>query len=740
MFAMQRIDDQQDRVLVARAHETLRSIFGYDSFRSCQADVIAQVAAGGDAFVLMPTGSGKSLCYQIPAMLRPGVGVIVSPLIALMQDQVSALRQLGVRAAFLNSTQSAAEAREVERLVQAGKLDLVYIAPERLLTDRIIALLAQSPLALFAIDEAHCVSQWGHDFREEYLQLYRLPLQFPQVPRIALTATADALTRREILERLSLQEARIFATGFDRPNIRYRVALKQNQKQQLKAFLRDEHPTDCGIVYCLTRRKTEEIAEWLQSEGWNALPYHAGMDAEARRRHQHRFQNEDGVIIVATIAFGMGIDKPDVRFVVHMDIPKSIEAYYQETGRSGRDGQPADALMLYGLSDVAMMRQILAQSEADEAHKRVETQKFNALLGFCETATCRRLVLLNYFGEARDEPCGNCDTCLQPVETWDGTLAARKALYVVRQTGQRFGVGHLTDILTGADTPRVHELRHHQLSAFGGGKELPNKEWASVFRQLTAMGFLTVDAEGHGSLKLTPSGLEVLGQQQTVSLRKDPLPKREREKRRRTPAAVATLPPDEQALWEALRELRLELAQKAAVPPYVIFHDSTLREMLQHRPRTLAEMGRLPGVGEAKLRRYGHLFLELLRDHAGEQALPVPKPARAPADDDPAETVEDTLRLARLGMSPEAIAIRRELTVDTIYTHLAAAIEDGRLALRGVLKLDDDEIGRIEDAIFSLPEEDRHRLRPVYDALEGQYNYGIIRCVLADLVFRFGVE
>jgi ATP-dependent DNA helicase RecQ len=736
---MQGIDVQQDRVLAARAHELLRTVFGYDSFRTVQAEIIAQVAAGGDAFVLMPTGSGKSLCYQIPAMLRPGVGVIVSPLIALMQDQVSALRQLGVRAAFLNSTQSAAESREVEELVRAGKLDLVYVAPERLLNDRTMALLAQSPLALFAIDEAHCVSQWGHDFREEYLQLYRLPMQFPQVPRIALTATADALTRREILERLSLEKARIFATGFDRPNIRYRVSLKQNPRQQLKAFLRDEHPADTGIVYCLTRKKTEETAAWLRDEGWNALSYHAGMEAEDRKRHQHRFQNEDGVIIVATIAFGMGIDKPDVRFVVHLDIPKSIEAYYQETGRSGRDGLPADAWMLYGLSDVALMRQILSQSEADEAHKRVEGQKFNALLGFCETAACRRQVLLNYFGETLAEPCGNCDTCLQPVETWDGTLAARKALYVARQTGQRFGVGHLTDILTGAVNPRIQDLRHDRLSAFGGGKELTNKEWGSVFRQLVTMGYLSVDSERHGSLIVTEAGQLVLGQQQAVRLRKDPLAKRERGKRNRVPADVVVLPAEEQALWDALRGLRLELARAAEVPPYVIFHDSTLREMMQRRPRTLVELGRIAGIGEAKLRRYGHRFLEVLLDHSTERAPVTNSPRQAPPADDPAETVEDTMRLHRQGLSPEDIAARRGLVLDTIYTHLAAAIEDGRLALRGVVKLEDDEIGRIEDAIFSQPEEDRNRLKPVFDALEGKYGYGVIRCVLADLVFRFGV-
>lgn len=599
--------------ILARAHHVLRTVFGFDSFRGQQAEIIEQVVGGGDAFVLMPTGGGKSLCYQIPALLRPGVGVVVSPLIALMRDQVNALRQVGLRAAVLNSTLTTAEAEQVERQVRSGALDLLYVAPERLLTERTLALLAESQLALFAIDEAHCVSHWGHDFREDYLQLSALHEQFPAVPRMALTATADALTRKEIVARLALGKAELFVAGFDRPNIRYRVLPKLHAKRQLKAFLQDEHPHDSGIVYCLSRRKTEEMAEWLTAEGWTALPYHAGLETEVRQRHQDRFQREDGIIVVATIAFGMGIDKPDVRFVAHLDIPKSVEAYYQETGRAGRDGQPADAWMLYGLSDVSLMRQLLAQSTADEAHKRLEQQKLNALLGYCETASCRRQVLMSYFGETRPEPCGNCDTCLEPVETWDGTLVARKALYGIHQTGQRFGVGHLTDILTGTRTPRVTDLGHDALSAFGGGKELAPKEWASVFRQLVAMGHLAVDAKGYGSLRLTPSGTAILQQQQTVLLRKDPLPTRERRKRRTADAGVAPLRTDEQGLWEALRACRLALAQEAGVPPYVIFHDSTLREMLRVRPRTLGQFGTLPGIGERKLARFGEAFLAVLR-------------------------------------------------------------------------------------------------------------------------------
>lgn len=598
-----------------RARETLRAVFGYDSFRGHQEEVIAQVMAGGDAFVLMPTGSGKSLCYQIPSILRPGVGVVVSPLIALMQDQVSALCELGVRAAFLNSTLSAGEAARVEAQMRAGTLDLVYIAPERLLLERTLTLLDQCQVALFAIDEAHCVSQWGHDFRADYLGLSVLHERFPAVPRLALTATADELTRKEIVQRLALQTARLFVAGFDRPNIRYRILPKQNAKRQLQAFLQAEHPQDAGIVYCLSRKKTEEIAAWLSAEGWCALPYHAGLDAAMRQRHQQRFQREDGVIIVATIAFGMGIDKPDVRFVVHLDIPKSIEAYYQETGRAGRDGQPADAWMLYGLSDVVTMRQLLASSEADEAHKRIEQQKLNALLGLCEAPSCRRQVLLQYFGETAPAACGNCDTCLEPVACWDGTLAARKALFCAKQTGQRFGSGHLIAILTGEMTDRVQQLGHHRLSAFGGGGELSAKEWPSVFRQLVAMGLLTVDAAGHGSLLLTPAADAVLRQEQTVQLRKDVTPRSERAKRGRTSAApAAPIAGDEQAAWDALRALRLAFAQQAGVPPYVIFHDSTLRDMLQHRPQTLAEMAQLSGVGERKLERYGEAFLAVLRN------------------------------------------------------------------------------------------------------------------------------
>ncbi len=590
----------------------LRTVFGYPSFRGQQEAVIRHVAAGGDALVLMPTGGGKSLCYQIPALVRPGVGVVVSPLIALMKDQVDALVQLGVRAAFLNSTLGAAEARRVEGQVARGGIDLVYVAPERLLTDRFLALLERAPLALFAIDEAHCVSQWGHDFRPDYLGLAVLHERFPGVPRVALTATADAPTRADIVERLRLQEARRFVSGFDRPNIRYRVVPKERPREQLLRFLEAEHRGDAGIVYCMSRRKVEETAEWLRARGWDAVPYHAGLDGAVRRAHQERFLLEEGVVVVATVAFGMGIDKPNVRFVAHLDLPKSMEAYYQETGRAGRDGLPADAWLAYGMADVVGLRRLLDASEADEAHKRVERQKLEAMLAYCETAECRRQVLLRYFGEELPGRCGNCDTCLDPVETWDGTEAARKALSCVYRTGQRFGVAHLVDVLLGNATERVVRWRHDRVSTFGIGRDLDARAWRSVFRQLAAAGLVAVDHERHGALRLTPRSRPVLRGEEQVRLRRDPAPARKARALRVAPADLAD--PAELDLFERLRARRLELARAQGVPPYVIFHDATLREMVRMRPADLASLGRVPGVGQVKLDRYGEAFLEVLRE------------------------------------------------------------------------------------------------------------------------------
>ncbi len=598
------------------AREVLSGVFGYDSFLPGQEEVIRELVGGGDALVLMPTGGGKSLCYQIPAIVRAGTGIVVSPLIALMQDQVVTLRQAGVRAAFLNSMLGFAEAQRVERALVRGELDLLYVAPERLMTEGMLKLLERSRLALFAIDEAHCVSQWGHDFRPEYLQLSALHERFSEVPRIALTATADAPTRREIVERLDLGRARAFIRGFDRPNIRYRVTEKRSGREQLLRFLESEHRGDAGIVYCLSRKSVDETAEWLLQRGWPAVPYHAGLAKEVRQLHQKRFLEDEGVIVVATIAFGMGIDKSNVRFVAHLNLPKSIEAYYQETGRAGRDGLPANAWMSYGLQDVILLRRMLEESDADDSHKRIERQKLEALLGFCEITTCRRQAMLAYFDDHLPAPCGNCDTCLEPPETWDGTEAAQKALSCAYRTGQRFGVNYLIEVLVGKSNDRILRSRHEQLSTFGIGAELDPRQWRSVFRQLVARGLLTVDVEGYGSLLLTEESWPVLRGEQRIELRREqkPVPTK-RKSRKPSPAAAAAAVDKSSSLWNALRALRQQLAKRQGVPPYVIFHDKTLAQMLELRPQTSAEFGELSGVGERKLARYADAFLAVIREH-----------------------------------------------------------------------------------------------------------------------------
>ena len=596
----------------------LKHTFGYDSFRPPQDEIITTVINGGDALVLMPTGGGKSLCYQIPSLARPGCGVVVSPLIALMQDQVNALRLLGVRAAFLNSTLDPVQAAQVEEDLLRGNLDLLYIAPERLTQARTRELLKRAPIALFAIDEAHCVSQWGHDFRADYLQLGLLHEEFPDTPRVALTATADERTRAEIIERLDLSEARKFIAGFDRPNIRYRIGLKQNAKQQLLQFLKDEHPRDAGIVYCLSRKKTEDVAFWLQDQGFNALPYHAGLDAGIRADYQARFLREESVIMVATVAFGMGIDKPDVRFVAHLDMPKTVEAYYQETGRAGRDGAPSDAWMIYGLQDVIKLRQMLAGSEGSEEHKRAEHHRLNAMLGLCEITSCRRQSLLKYFGERLQEPCGNCDSCLEPVDTWDGSEAARKALSVVYRTGQRFGVNHLVDVLRGSEAEKIRQFDHHLLPTYGVGKDLDANQWRSVFRQLVARGYLRVDMDRFGALCLEEQCRGLLRGEESIQLRRDAAKGKGKKQTR------SALPENiDVALWEALRDCRRELAEEQGVPPYVIFHDRTLQEMCLALPRSLAQFGRLTGVGERKLDKYGAAFIEVVENHLDEAATKV---------------------------------------------------------------------------------------------------------------------
>ena len=590
--------------------QILQQTFGFSAFRQPQDKIIQTLIAGNDALVLMPTGGGKSLCYQIPALARDGCGIVISPLIALMQDQVDAMRLLGVKAAFLNSTQSADEVRAIEQQLVEGSLDLLYIAPERLTQARTLQLLKEAELALFAIDEAHCVSQWGHDFRADYLQLSLLHEIFPAVPRIALTATADARTREEIVSRLQLDDAEKFIAGFDRPNIRYRIGVKHNAKQQLLKFLKSEHQGDSGIVYCLSRNKTEDIAAWLSEQGLNAYPYHAGLSAELRSAHQALFLRNEAVIIVATIAFGMGIDKPDVRFVAHLDLPKTLESYYQETGRAGRDGEPATAWMIYGLQDVIKLRQMMANSEGSEHHKRAEQHRLNAMLGLCEITTCRRQALLAYFGEHQDHPCGNCDTCLDPPETWDGSEAARKALSAAFRTEQRFGVNHLIEVLRGTNNDRIFQYGHQKLPVYGIGQDLDNNQWRSVFRQLVARGYMSVDLERFGALRLEEKCRPLLRGEENIALRKDVQPTAAKAQTK-----VQLAPEVDIALWEALRECRRGYAEELGVPPYVVFHDATLQEMCLRLPQTMEEFSELSGVGVRKLERYGPAFVGVINQH-----------------------------------------------------------------------------------------------------------------------------
>jgi len=609
------------------ALQVLNRTFGYANFRPNQEAIVTHLIAGGDALVLMPTGGGKSLCYQVPALIRDGVGIVISPLIALMQDQVDAMRQLGVRAAFLNSSLTQSQASAVEEALLQGTLDLLYVAPERLVTPRFLQMLERANVALFAIDEAHCVSQWGHDFRPEYRALSILHERFPAIPRIALTATADSPTRQEIIERLSLHDARQFITSFDRPNICYRMTQKiaANSNRQLLAFLQD-HAGEAGIIYCMSRKKVEATAEWLSEEGFTAIAYHAGLDAQIRTHHQQRFIREEGVIVVATIAFGMGIDKPDVRFVAHLDLPKSIESYYQETGRAGRDGAPAEAWLAYSLSDVVSIGRMIESGEAPEERKRLERQKLDALFGLCETAACRRQQLLRYFGEEVNERtlnCGNCDNCLSPAQTWDATLQSRQALSAVYKTGNRFGATHVIDVLLGKMSDRMVQFNHHKLSVFGIGQDTNNQTWRGIFRQLTALGYLHADMAGFGGLSVTELSRAVLKGEVPVTLRVDTsadAAKADKPARRaaqeksvlRAKKNGLSITADDEPMWQMLRDARTRIAKEQGVPPYVIFHDTTLQEMLRVMPRDKAEMSAISGVGSAKLERYGQAFIDVI--------------------------------------------------------------------------------------------------------------------------------
>ena len=753
-----------------QARAVLERVFGYHDFRGQQEDVIAALLAGDDALVLMPTGGGKSMCYQLPSLLRPGLGLVVSPLIALMQDQVDALRQLGVRAAFLNSSLTPAEQGGIERDALEGRLDLLYVAPERLLTERFLALLDRLELALIAIDEAHCVSQWGHDFRPEYLGLGVLAARYPGVPRIALTATADDATRREMREKLRLERAQTFVSSFDRPNVRYVVVDKHDARAQLLRMLRTEHPDEAGIVYCLSRKSVDQTAAWLAKQGLNAVPYHAGLDADTRRAHQQRFLRAEGIVVVATIAFGMGIDKPDVRFVAHLDVPRSLEGYYQETGRAGRDGLPATAFMTYGLADVVAMRRLLASGGASDEVKRIEAGKLDALLAYCETAGCRRQALLRYFGERYQGPCDNCDTCLTPVDTWDGTIAAQQALSAVVRTGQRFGAGHVIDVLRGKQTPRVLSLGHHRLPTFAVGEALSERSWRSVMRQLVAASTLAPDAEGYGVLRLGPGAAAVLKGEREVRLRRDPerpAPAKRSSAARARARATADLAGPALARFEALRELRAQLARQQGVPAYVIFHDATLRAMAEHDPRTRAALAGISGVGAAKLERYGAAFLAVLRgdgeagagapadDAAGlfeaeaavaadvppaapleaaPAAEPTPPPRDLPASDPDADTATRTRDLILAGYAPAAVARMRGVTQRTVEDHLAELVRRGELTAEEATGLDREALAPVRAAAQAqLAASGERRLRPVFDALEERVPYAVIKCVMATL-------
>ncbi len=713
---------------LAAAQRVLETIFGYKHFRLQQADIIETLLKGGDALALMPTGGGKSLCYQIPALVREGIGVVVSPLIALMQDQVDTLSQLGVRAAYLNSTLDFAGQRQVEDAIRDGSLDLLYIAPERLLQERTLNLLTGARIALFAIDEAHCVSQWGHDFRLEYRQLRLLAERFPNVPRIALTATADARTREEIATELSLGNARRFVSSFDRPNIRYTIAEMGSvgARDQLFRFLEAEHPADAGIVYCLTRKSVEETAAFLVRKGRTAIAYHAGMPADERRTAQRRFLQEEGLIVVATIAFGMGIDKPDVRFVAHLNLPKSIEAYYQETGRAGRDGEPANAWMAYGLQDIVTQRQWLAQSEASEAHKQVQRSKLDSLIGLAEMVGCRRQALLSYFDEPGSGACGNCDNCLTPPATIDGTVLAQKVLSTVYRTGQMFGSGYIVDILTGKTDDRIHRNGHDKLSVFGIGADTVATEWRALVRQLLAAGHLTTDDEGYGTLALTEHARPLLRGEHAFPMRKPPPAedtKRERKERKAATGATAVVGSADQSLLQALKSLRAKLAGEARVPPYVIFHDRTLAELCQKRPTTIAALEDITGLGVRKIERYGAALLEALGGHTRNPLL----------DNRLSTTVNDTLGLHLEGLEADQIAQKRGLERSTVLGHLAEAIEAGLVEARAVLRLDEEDIDEILAVFERVGTVDSGKLGPAHTALGGRYDYGILKCLLAEI-------
>ncbi|SDP86387.1 DNA helicase RecQ [Ectopseudomonas guguanensis] len=708
--------------MLDHALRILKDVFGYDAFRGNQAAIIERVAAGGDALVLMPTGGGKSLCYQVPALMREGLAVVVSPLIALMDDQVATLDELGVAAVALNSTLSGDEQREIAERIRRGQIKMLYLAPERLVQPRMLSFLQGLDIALFAIDEAHCVSQWGHDFRPEYLQLGQLAELFPQVPRLALTATADKRTREEIVQRLHLDSAERFLSSFDRPNIFYRIQPKDQPRKQLLGFLA-ARKGDAGIVYCLSRKKVEEVADFLSSQGFPALPYHAGLPNELRAYHQKRFLNEEGLIMVATIAFGMGIDKPNVRFVCHLDLPKSLEAYYQETGRAGRDGLPADAWMAYGLQDVIFLKQMLANSEGDERHKRIEQHKLDAMLALCEETRCRRQALLAYFDEELPQPCGHCDNCIDGVETWDATEPARQALSAIYRSGQRYGVGHLVDILLGRDNEKIRAAGHQHLAVFGIGKGFSEVEWRTLFRQLVARGLADVDLDGFGGLRLSEACRPLLRGEVSLQLRREPKPAQAA--KASSSAASQLVRGHERDMWEALRSLRRKLAEEHSVPPYVIFPDATLLEMLRSQPGSLSEMAQVSGVGARKLERYGQAFLEVLNGSAADDA---PAPV--------ADLRHELVSLARAGMTPAQIAGQLKCSEKNVYSLLAEAICAQQLSLEQALDLPEDLLGEIQES-FLDGEGELPAVSEIAPLFAGRVDEAVLYCVRAALQAEF---
>ncbi len=709
------------------AVDCLRTYFGYPRFRGEQESIIEQVVSGEDALVLMPTGGGKSLCFQIPALIRPGVGIVVSPLIALMQDQVQQLRQNGVRAAYINSSLAYAEQQATEKQAIDGELDLLYMAPERLVNATGLRLLEQITIALFAIDEAHCVSQWGHDFRPEYTQLAQLAEKFPSVPRIALTATADENTREDIRQNLALTSAREFISSFDRPNIQYRIDAKNNPRSQLLHFIQSEYPESTGIVYCLSRKKTEDTAAFLSREGLIALPYHAGLSTVERTRNMRRFIVEENVIMVATVAFGMGIDKPDVRYVAHLDMPRSVESYYQETGRAGRDGLPSVAWMVYGLQDAITLQQMLNDSEASREVVQIERHKLTAMLGLCETTDCRRKTLLRYFGEPLSEGCGNCDTCLSSPETWDATEPVRKALSTVYRTGQRFGTNYLIDVLLGKSGERVSRFGHDKLSVFGIGSDLEPAMWRSVFRQSIARSLLTTDISSKGGLRLTESARPVLQGKETVAFRLEKKPA----KRKKSRTSVSGVSKEHSQLWEKLRSTRSEIAKQQSLPAYVIFHDATLMEMAEKKPVSLTAMSAISGVGAAKLEKYGEQFLRVINQSENEpDTLPDSNKMR-----------QQILEGIQRGLAGPELANFCKIQESVLEGELVALVRTGRVSLEQVIgEFDELQRADIESEIVSRLDEGEVSIKSLHDHYDGIYAVGVLKLCYAAVLHEIAED